>query len=396
MYAGSGRRVRAEIPNYTVDFTQDKLSANLSLSHKFSARDRVSAGLIVDLLRYNDYTAITYPVANVQRDSEGETAFSQAYVQWKHRFSDQLTLNAGVTASRFALNGSTAVEPRTGLQYQLDPVSSVSLAYGLHSNLQSLLTYFTRTKQANGSYAQTNRDLDFTRSHHLVLAYDRQLSENVRLRVEGYHQWLFDAPVERTPSFFSNLTEGVDFTPPTRTNLVNEGTGRNYGLELTLERSFSRGYYFLLTSSLFESNYKGSDGVKRNTPFNTGYAANALFGREFRVGRRDNTFTVSLKGAVTGGRYETPINLEASGTNGRAMYDYNSACTQQLPQYFRADVKLGYKINRARLTHEIAFDLQNVTGHENVFQRAYNPRTNRVGTSYQQGFLPVPFYRLTF
>ena len=396
LYAAGSRRIRAEIPNYGVEYIQDKLSANLSLAHKLSARDRVSVGLITDLLRYDFYTAYTYPVMQEQRNATGNTAFSQLYGQWKHRFSDQLTLNAGVTASRLELNGSTVVEPRAGLQYQLSAGSSLSVAYGLHSTLQPLLTYFTQAQRPNGTYAETNRDLGFTRSHHAVLAYDRQLSDNLRLRVEGYHQWIFDAPVERTASSYSALTEGVDFNAPVKTNLVNEGTGRNYGLELTLERSFSRGYYFLLTSSLFESNYKGSDGVARNTPFNTGYAANALFGREFRVGRRDNTFTVSLRGALTGGRYETPILLPESGTAGRAIYDYGRAFSEQQPAYFRADVKLGYKINRPRLTHEIAFDLQNVSGNENIFQRTYNPRTNKIGTSYQQGFLPVPFYRVTF
>ena len=229
-----------------------------------------------------------------------------------------------------------------------------------------------------------------------MLAFDRHLTENTRLRMEGYHQWIFGAPVERTASSYSNLTEGVDFNAPVKGNLVNEGTGRNYGLELTLERSFSRGYYFLLTGSLFNSKYQGSDRVERNTPFNTGYATNALFGREFKVGSKSNTFTVSLRGALTGGRYETPIDLEASGATGRAIYRNDRAFSQQQPNYFRADVKLGYKINRARLTHEIAFDLQNVTGNRNIFQQAYNPRTNKVGTSYQQGFLPVPFYRVTF
>ena len=59
-------------------------------------------------------------------------------------------------------------------------------------------------------------------------------------------------------------------------------------------------------------------------------------------------------------------------------------------------MKVGYKINRARLTHEMALDLQNVSNNRNVFQQAYNARTNAIGTAYQQGFLPVPFYRLTF
>jgi hypothetical protein len=288
------------------------------------------------------------------------------------------------------------VEPRAGLQYQATPSSTVSLAYGLHSTLQPLLTYFYQSPQADGTYALTNQDLGFTRAHHLVLAHDRQLTDNLRLRVEGYHQWLFDAPVERTPSYFSLLTEGSSFGPLNKGNLVNEGTGRNYGVEITLERAFAQGYYFLLTSSLFNSKYKGSDGVERNTPFNTRHVANALVGREFAVGRRRNTFTISLRGATTGGTYVTPINTEASRANRHAVYYYDRAFSEQQTPYFRADVKVGYKINRAGLTHEIAFDLQNVTGNRNIFQQAYNPRTNTIGTAYQQGFLPVPFYRLTF
>ena len=395
LYA-NGRRVLAEIPHFTTDLTQEKLSANLSVAHKFSARNRVSAGVIVDLMRYNYFTANTYLRPRTLRDATGTTALTQLYGQWKHRFTDRLTLNAGVNALRFELNGSTVVEPRLGVQYQATPASTFSLAYGLHSTLQPLLTYFTQTRQADNSYALTNRALGFTRSHHLVLAYDRQLSENLRLRLEGYHQWIFDAPVERAPSYYSNLTEGVSFAASDKGNLVNNGTGRNYGLELTLERAFAQGYYFLLTGSLFESKYKGSDGVERNTPFNTHYAANALVGREFRLGQHGNTFTVSLKGAVTGGRYATPLSLDESRATGQAVYQYDRAFSEQQPQYFRADVKLGYKINRARLTHEIAFDLQNVTNNKNIFQQAYNPRTNQLGTAYQQGFLPVPFYRLTF
>ena len=395
LYA-TGRRVRAEIPHYRADFTQDKLSANLSASHKLSARDRVSAGLIVDLLRYNYLTAIAYRNPHTERDATGTTALTQLYAQWKHRFSNQLTLNAGVSALRFALNGSTAVEPRLGLQYQVSAGGSLSLAYGLHSTLQPLLTYFTQSPRPDGRAALTNHDLGFTRSHHLVLAYDRQLSDNLRLRVEGYHQWIFDAPVERAASYYSALTEGASFAPSDKTNLVNQGTGRNYGIELTLERAFARGYYFLLTGSLFESKYRGSDGVERNTPFNTHYVANALTGREFALGGRGNTLTISLKGTVMGGRYNTPLNLEASRTAGQAVYRYDRAFSQQQTQYFRADVKLGYKINRARLTHEIAIDLQNITNNRNIFQQAYNARTNQLGTAYQQGFLPIPFYRLTF
>jgi hypothetical protein len=390
------RTVLAEIPGSASQYTQDKLSANVSVSHKINARDQISTGLIVDLLQYRYHDAQTFPRPLLRRDASGNSSFAQVYGQWKHRFNDRLTLNTGISASRFALNGSSAVEPRAGLQYQLTPSSTLSAAYGLHSSLQPLITYFYQSQLADGSYALTNKDLGLTRSHHYVLAYDRQLSENLHLRVETYYQYLFDAPVERTASYYSGLAQGADFGDPNRGNLVSRGTGRNYGVELTLERAFAQGYYFLLTTSLFDSKYKGSDGIERNTPFNSRYVANALVGREFSVGHATNTLTVSVKAATTGGKYATPLDLAASSQQGVARYSYDQAFSQQQTAYFRADVKIGYKLNRPRLTHEIALDLQNVTNHQNVFQQAYNPRTNQLGTAYQQGFLPVPFYRLTF
>ena len=392
----SGHQVEAEIASNTADYTQDKLSAHARVMHKFSARDQVSGGLIVDLLRYHYAGSVLYPRPRTQRDADGTTALVQLYLQWKHRFSDQLTLNAGLSASRLALNGSSAVEPRVGLQYQASASSTVSLAYGLHSAMQPLLTYFYESRLPDGSYSLTNLDLGFTRSHHLVLAYDRQLTDNLHLRLEGYHQWLFDAPVERLPSSYSLLNSGTDFGPINRGNLINAGTGRNYGLELTLERAFHRGYYFLLTGSLFDSKYVGSDGVRRNTAYNTHYVVNALAGREVAIGRKSNTLTLSGKLTTTGGKYITPLDYDASTAARTPVYRTDRAFSEQQVPYFRADVKVSYKINRAHLTHELALDLQNVSGHKNVFQQAYNPRTNTIGTAYQQGFLPVPFYRLTF
>jgi hypothetical protein len=278
----------------------------------------------------------------------------------------------------------------------LNDRSSLSAAYGLHSNLQPVLLSFYQSYNPDGTYSLSNRDLGLTRSHHFVVGYGRTLAENLHLKAEAYYQALFDAPVERTPSYYSVLTEGADFAPTDKGNLVNAGSGRNYGLELTLEKYFSRNYYLLVTTSLFDARYQGSDGIERNTPFNGRYVVNALAGREFHVGRRDNVLSLNWKVTAAGGRYVRPIDLAASAEGNTTVYDDRRAFDEQLSGYFRMDLKFGYKINRRRLTHELALDLQNVTNNQNVFQQAYNQRTNRVGTAYQQGFLPIPFYRLTF
>jgi hypothetical protein len=408
IYAGlDTKEVTREIRIVEADFVNEKASVNLSLNHKFNARDKIVGGVIADFNQFElKNTAFAYPSDldplgrrsqdKVLRDVSGETLLSQAYLQWKHRFSERLTLNLGATGLYYELSGSTSLEPRAGLSYGLADGSAINLGYGLHSNLQPVLTYFYQTQNPDGTYSLTNKDLGFTRSHHFVLGYERQLAENLRLKVETYYQAIFDAPVERNPSYYSILTEGADFAPIDKANLVNKGTGSNMGIELTLEKNFSNNYYFLLTGSVFDAKYKGSDGIERNSPFNSHYVFNVLAGKDFIIGKRDNVLTLSWKLTSAGGRYVRPINLEASKAARYTVYDDARAFEQQQDGYFRTDLKISYKLNRKRLTHEIALDLQNVTANQNVFQQAYNARTGRIGTAYQQGFLPVPFYRLTF
>jgi hypothetical protein len=396
IYRGESKDILREIATEQAEFINDKLSVNAYLAHKISARDKISGGVIIDLNRFDLRNTQLYPQRIDFRNTDGNTMLSQGYVQWKHRFSEKLTLNSGLSLLHYELNNKSALEPRAGINYAVTPRSSLNVAYGLHSNLQPILTYFYQTRNPNGSYSLTNQDLGFTRSHHFVIGYERSLTENLRLKLETYYQHLFNVPVENTPSYYSVLTEGASFGPTDRGNLVNEGTGRNYGLEMTLEKYFANNYYFLITGSLFESKYTGSDGIERNTPFNGRYVLNLLAGKEFHVGRKDNVLSINWKLTTAGGRFVTPIDLSRSAEARTSVFDDSRAFTDQQSAYFRTDLKIGYKMNRTHSTHEIAVDLQNLTNHQNVFQQAYNPRTNRIGTAYQQGFLPIPYYRLTF
>jgi outer membrane receptor protein involved in Fe transport len=192
------------------------------------------------------------------------------------------------------------------------------------------------------------------------------------------------------------LNAGADFTMPEEDSLVNRGIGRNYGIELTLEKFYSNGYYFLVTTSVFDSKYKGSDNVLRNTTFNSRYVVNLLAGKEFKVGRKNNVFNIDWKLTSAGGRYVTPIHFEKSRMAGEAVYRQEEAFSSQLGDYFRTDLKFSFRMNRKKATHEFSLDLQNLTNQQNVFAQRYNARTNQIATEYQIGFFPIPQYRLLF
>ncbi|AUD04044.1 TonB-dependent receptor [Spirosoma pollinicola] len=378
---------------------QTKYSINGIFNKKLSVKDLFTAGFTLDWftfsLHQNRYEPAAANDQSVLRQS-GQSRLIQFYGQWQHRFSERLVVNGGLHGQHFALTNSRVIEPRLGLKYQLNDRQSVRLGYGEHSQLQPLTSYFVQTPATDNAYRLTNTSLDFTRSRHLALAYERSLSASLHLKVETYYQGIRQAPVDPTTGSFSMLNAGASFDLPDNDSLVNRGHGRNYGLELTLERSYQQGFYFLTTVSLFDSNYQGSDGVWRNTAFNGHYVVNLLAGRAFKTGHRDNTFNVDWKLTTAGGRYETPIDYARSVRAGRAVYHNEAAYSEQLRAYFRTDLKFSYRLNRRRLTHEISLDLQNFTGQQNVFTRTYNNRTQQLATQYQIGFFPVPQYRLLF
>ncbi len=391
-------QTRKEYPSGDATFNTLKSSLVAQLRHKFDVQNSLHLGVTVDRTDFHlnnvSYKADT---AKVLVNTEDNVMLLQAYAQWKHRFDDHLSSVVGLHAQHYELGNATAVEPRASIQYASESGHTLSLGYGLHSQTQGIYDYYVEAHTMNGTTPLTlypNKSLGFTKSHHLVLSYDWSFAADWHLKTEVYHQWLFDIPVSPTRASFSMVNTGNSFAPTNETYLNNSGTARNYGAEFTVERFFKNGFYLLGTASLFDSKYKGSDGIERNTAFNMGYVANVLGGYEFKLG--GGTFTMSLRVSATGGKYLTPLDTAASRALSSAVYKENLAYSDKQSSYFRSDLKIGYRIELGSSTMEFSIDFQNITNHKNIFYQSYDRRTNSVGTIYQQGFFPVPLFRYTF
>ncbi len=238
-------------------------------------------------------------------------------------------------------------------------------------------------------------DLGFTKSHHLALGYEYSISSDLRFKAEVYNQMLYDVPVERKASHFSLINVGAGSEDPIVDSLVNEGTGRNFGVEFTLEKFFSKRYYFLLTTSLLNSNYTGSDGILRNTAFNNDFNFNVLVGYELPL-RENSAIDFNIRAVAGGGRRIIPYDEEKTLEDGEDVYLYDQAYDSRMAPYFRIDTKVGYKYNGRRIRHEIAVDLTNITNRPNEWERRYNDRSNQLEMIYQQGFFFFMYYRINF
>lgn len=374
---------------------QNKISVNYKVNRKFNAKNTATVGVIYDHFSFEIIDSIkTGNSYKKSSDYSGGTDLIQSYLLWQHRFSNLLTLNLGVHSQHLLLNNSNAVEPRVGLKYQFVENQSLTIGAGMHSQMQRIPTYFYE-EIVNGEATLPNKDLDFTKSIHSVIGHDWGIGKNLHLKSEIYYQHIYNVPVDTFASSFSTLNQGAGFAELSRTGLINNGLGYNYGIELTLEKFYDKGYYYLLTASVFESKYQGSDKVWRNTAFNSSYVVNALGGKEFKVGKRQ-TLGFDFKVTYAGGRRQTPIDLAASQANGSAVYLDDLAFSDQNPDYFRMDFKITFRMDQKKISHLFSVDLQNITGQKNVFLKGYNAASGMIGTTYQRGFFPDVTYKLWF
>lgn len=378
---------------------ESKLSFTTQLRGKFGVGSSYIAGLNIDLFGLDYVDSVfskQYQKFITRSDVQGQMMLYRAYAQAQHHFGKRLSANVGMHMQLAAINHQFTVEPRIGLNYNLSETASMTAGAGLHSQLQPRVVYFSQAYQpSTGTYLRTNEKLGMTRSFHQVLGFQKMLGEGLRMKAETYHQYLFNAPVKSDFPEFSMLNFGDQFGTPKIDSLVNEGKGRNYGLELTLERFLRKGWYMLLTASVFDSKYTGYDGIWRNTAFDGNYVFNLLAGYEKRISDK-LMLTLDGKMVWAGGRRTVPVDFSASASKGEEVRDWSRAYEEKYDDYVRADLRIGLKTNGKKIWQEWAIDLQNITANRSIFMEAYDPRKNELYYVYQQGFVPMFLYRIRF
>jgi hypothetical protein len=392
-----------------VDNSESRLTFSTLFNSKLNNKTTFRTGLLVENYNLNagllsrerqqDNDNDGYADLVELIDNNGSYTVAQPFAQGQFRLTEKLTINGGLHAQYFSINKEFVIEPRAALSYNLNRGGTINIGYGLHHQNVPVPLMFLR-ENSNGILTATNRDLDLVQSQHYVLGYDVRLANKWRGKVELYFQQIDKAAVQAFPSTYSSLTEGADFAYSIdKTSLVSNGKGHNQGIEFTVEKFFSEGFYGLFTTSLFESKYKGSDGVEQNSPFNNGYVINLLAGKEFKIGRaKKNVFSIDTKFTTAGGRYYTPVDLEASKLAGYEIRDDANAFSEQYDPYLRLDLKFGIKFNskKKKRFHQFYIDLQNITNHTNIFTKEYNRLTNSVNQKDQIGFSPDFGYKFQF
>ena len=388
--------------NYSTTFIQfnqkignNKMTLNSTLNHKFSQKLHLRTGIIATHWTYKTYQKAldTNEILQTNLNQNGQTTYFQAYAQLRYRFSKRFSVIAGIHSLFLTLNNRYSIEPRVSAKYDFANNQSLSFGYGLHSQLQLPGIYFAQTTVGQNNIQHPNKNLDFSKAHHLVLGYDKNFKNSSRIKTEAYYQHLYSIPIGAgMDSYLSTINEtwGTITSP-----LVNNGIGMNYGLEITFEKFMHKGLYYLVSTSLYQSKFKAHQKEWLNTRFNGQHAVTFTAGKEFQL-KNAKLIGINIKSLWYGGYWETPIDIEASKSNQRAVYFEDKPFSDKLDNYFRTDVKFSLRKNHLKYNSILSLDIQNVSNKKNIGGRYYDVEKQTITTWYQTPLIPILSYKVEF
>ena len=401
-------QINAIYPLMAYTFITNKVSSYTAVNHKINKQHLVKFGYNADffLMNMHDSALIDYNVPDqyfTRWNYEGSCVLIQPFIQWKWRMSDNTDFTAGIHSQYFSMSNSLSpAELRLGFKHKFPGNQSVFAGGGMHSQIQPLYTYVDNRKGVGNFF---NKGMDFTKSIHSGVGYEKFFNKGFSIRTEAYYQYLYNIPVTIAPSAFSMINMGSGFTRIFADSLQNTGTGYNYGLELTVQKYFDKSFFFLFSGTLYDSKYTGSDGVLRNTSYNGAYVANFLAGKEFKIGKR-NILGIGAKVTTAGGKRYGLVDLAKTNQEKDLIYQDSMFNELQFKDYFRMDFKISWRMNAKAMTHEIGLDLVNILGTRNILSLAYapsldpavisDPSYQPVTQKNQLGFLPIFYYKIDF
>jgi len=381
-------------PENAIKNTNYNITFKSFLNKKFSSKHSNKTGITIRGMGYHLTLKETNNVTdglNTLVSEDGFSALVSAYSGSSFTLKN-LKINAGLHTQLFTLNNHFTMEPRLGLSYQLNENNKISFGYGLHSRIEPLNIYFANT--TNSTSVQANKELDFSKAHHFVFAYDWNITEKLHLKMEPYFQHLFNIPIiENSTESLLNLQNDWFINDA----YVNTGKGQNYGLDVTLEQYINNGFYYLIAGSIFNSTYKTEKDSWYNTRFNKNFLFNALFGKEFRIGKKkQNLLGVNIKLSFQGGDRYSIIDNTASMLEKDVVYNETTPFTEQTKTSFIGHFTINYEWYKIKTAHKISFKVLNATNYKEFQGHRYHIKTNRVEEYREALMIPNFSYKISF
>lgn len=276
----------------------------------------------------------------------------------KYIFNDKLLLSGGIrtdvnTYTDGGMNPLRAFSPRLSLSYIIGSQWNISGSIGTYYKLPS----YTALGYRGADGRLVNQALDYINAVHYTVGAQFVPRNDFRFTIEAFYKDYGGYPVSLVDGI-SMANIGTDFNAIGNEGYLSIGLGRVYGVEAYTQQKLVRNLFYVLSATVYKSEFSGADGIFRPSTWDYGYVVSSTLGYKFK-----RNWDLGLKYRIAGGQPYTPYDLTASRmqylTTGRGEYDYSLLNSKTLPLFQQLDIRVDKKFNFRNTSLTLFADFQN-------------------------------------
>jgi len=207
-------------------------------------------------------------------------------------------------------------------------------------------------------------NLTYNRNVHVVTGLEYSTKINSRISVEGFFKQYYNLPF-LTDKQISISNIGSDFGVVGNEPAKSTSKGRSYGAEFLYEQKLFKGWFGIVSYTLFWSQFEDKNGKYASSSWDTRHIISATAGKKFKRG-----WELGARFRTQGGKPFTPYNVATSSqiqnyyNNPSGILDYSQLNSQRLPWFHQLDMRVTKKWYLKKLSVELYLDIQNVYFHK--------------------------------
>lgn len=299
----------------------------------------------------------------------------------KYVFNDRLLISGGLrtdmnTFTTTGVNPLKTISPRLSFSYVVNSKWNVSASVGNYYKLSpyTALAFRDQTQQL------VNKELDYIQSIHYSIGTQFVPRNDFRLTVEAFYKDYRQYPVSLT-SGISMANTGADFSAVGNDLYNSTGKGRVYGVEAYVQQKLVKNLFYVISTTLYRSEFSGVDGVFRPSSWDFGYVVSSTVGYKFK-----KNWDIGVKYRLAGGQPYTPFDIARSTaaylTTGAGVYDYDQLNSERLPFFHQLDLRVDKKFNFKKTSLNLFVDFQNVFLYKTAYMPKFTFQRNETNTDF--------------
>lgn len=312
---------------------------------------------------------------------------SALYTEFNWKPWNKMDLTIGMRADHYDfIQDPWAVAPRLSVKYLLHPRHAIRLSGG---------TYY-QAPSYNWVVNPNNVGLKPLKNNMGVLGWDFLIQDDLRLSIEGYTKTYSDLPTGTIPGVYDHIVitntgtsyggREDDFSSFGYFDLVSDGTGKSYGVDLVLQKKYAGiPLYGLFSISYNKTEVVAGDGGTYPGQYDQRWIVNVSGGYIF-----NDKWEVSAKFRYFTGVPYTPVyrpsaNPLQPGTIQNLPEEY---LTERLKPGHHLDIRVERYFNLRKLALIVYVDIQNIYNFKIPMKPDYDFWEDTIETSSSIGILP--------